>query len=67
MENVTVSELANDGRRWVELSGTDYGTNREFDADVYGVTTDDKILDCDGYPLTEGDRTTIAVRNSLGL
>ena len=65
MSNVTVKELENNGRRWVELTGTDYGTQHEFNADVYGVTTDNAILDCDGAPLTEGDGETIAVRNSL--
>jgi len=67
MRNVTVKELNNDGRRWVELDGTDYGTNYEFDNTTYGITDDDVILDCDGAPLTEGDFETIAVRNSLGL
>ena len=67
MANVTVKEIENDGRRWVELNGTDYGTDYEFENSVYGVTDNNEILDCDGSALTEGDFETIAVRNALGL
>ena len=67
MKTVTVNELENDVHRWVELTGTDFGTKYEFNNDVYGITNDDVILDCDGSGLTDGDYETIAVRNSLGL
>lgn len=54
------------GVKWVEVSGTDYGTSFEFDvAEVFGITEDNKILDCDGCPLTEGDHLEIAVRNAI--
>jgi len=67
MKTVNVTEIDNDGRRWVELNGVDYGTDFEFDGDVYGITDDNRILDADGCPLTEGDLQTVAVRNALGL
>ena len=54
-----------DGREWFELNGADYGTHREFNSDVYGITDDGSILNADGYPLTEGDFETISVRNTL--
>ena len=63
---VTVKKLDTDnGVKWFELSGTDNGTDREFNKDIYGLTLDDTILDYEGYPLTEGDRETWAVRNSI--
>ncbi len=69
MTNVTVKEIeiSENNVRWVELNGKDYGTKCEFTNEVYGVTDDDTIIDCDGIPLAEGDHNTIAVRNSLGL
>lgn len=54
------------GVTWFEISGTDRGTDWEFEGvETYGVTDDDRILDCDGCPIKETDRLTIAVRNSL--
>ena len=66
MNNVKVSviETNENGVKWVELNGLDFGTNYQL-KDVYGVTEDDRILDCDGSPLTEGDLQTVAVRNAL--
>lgn len=61
----TVIKLENDGIQWFELNGVDYGTNYEFNLDVYGLTEDDRILNCEGHPLTEGDVETIAVRNTI--
>ena len=53
------------GITWYEVSGTDYGTDYEFEgSESFGVT-DDQVLDCDGCPLTEGDSITIAVRNAI--
>jgi hypothetical protein len=60
----TATKIDNDGRQWFELNGTDYGTGIEFDHDVYGLNGD-TILNADGYPLTEGDWRTIAVRNTI--
>ena len=54
--------------RWYRLTGEDRGTKFIFDKDVYGIVSyggRDHIIDCDGYPMTEGDRQTIAVRNAL--
>jgi len=62
----TAIKTENDGSQWYELHGTDIGTGIEFDGDVYGSTDDDRVLDEDGAPLTEGDRQTIAVRNTIG-
>ena len=58
-------ETNENGVKWIELTGKDYGTGIEFEKDVFGITTDDRILDCDGIPCTEGDNITIAVRNSI--
>jgi hypothetical protein len=55
------------GVTWYEISGTDYGTNYTFENETVGVTYDNRILDCDGLPSTEGDGFTVAVRNVLGL
>jgi len=55
---------SNDMTQWVQLSGIDYGTKCEFENDIFGITPDNVILDCDGLPLTEGDHITIAVRNN---
>ena len=65
--NVTTKliDTSETGTRWFNITGADVGTEYEFRADVYGLTTDNAIVDCDNYPLTEGDRETIAVRNSL--
>jgi len=63
----TAKLIESDGRDWYELSGTDFGTNYEFEGAIYGVTENDQILNVDGFPLTEGDFETIAVRNSIGI
>ena len=55
----------NDGVKWVSLNGTDYGTGIFFEDEIFGITDDNRILDCDGCPLTAGDSIEIAVRNSL--
>lgn len=60
-------ETSDNGINWYELNGVDYGTNVEFESEVIGVTEDNKILDCDGIPCTEGDHYTIAVRNTLNI
>jgi hypothetical protein len=63
---LNIIETNENGVKWVEVSGTDYGTNWEFEgAEVFGITEDDRILDCDGCPLTEGDHLEIAVRNAI--
>ena len=55
------------GVTWYELSGDDQGTGCSFTNDIVGVTDDNRVLDCDGIPCTEGDSYTIAVRSSLGI
>lgn len=55
----------NDKTQWVQLTGTDYGTGYEFEGDEFGITPDERILDCDGAPLTESDHVTIAIRNNV--
>lgn len=50
---------------WFKLEGQDYGTQIEFDGDVFGVVEsgpDSSIVDCDGAPLTRGDGIEIAAR-----
>jgi hypothetical protein len=80
MENsmpVTVIENGiENGVRWVELSGVDNGTGIEFINDTFGIqqihclqdngqwTDSNRVLDCDGCPLTDSDDETIAVKNS---
>lgn len=57
------------GIEWVEISGTDYGTFHTFaDNESFGLCSDGgfgDILDCDGCPLTEGDKLWIAVDNAM--
>lgn len=52
-------------RDWCEIYGADEGTGYEFDREFFSLTSDNKILNCDGYPMTEGDRQTIAVRRAI--
>jgi len=51
------------GVEWFEITGEQNGF--EFDGELVGVTEDDRILDCDGCPYTEGDHIEIAIRNAL--
>ncbi len=60
-------ETSENGVKWYELDGADYGTSVEFNSEIVGVTEDDRILDCDGIPYTEGDYQTIAIRNALDI
>ena len=55
---------------WFRLNGTDYGTDVDFDSDVYGIAEsgpNSSVLNEDGYPLTEGDHETVAVRNAVSV
>lgn len=61
----TAKLIENGVRRWYVINGQDYGTEREFEDEIYGITEDGTILDSDGYPLTDGDGETIAVRNAI--
>lgn len=63
----TLKKISTDENKtcWIELNGADYGTDCEFDHEVYGITDDNVIIDCDGIPCTEGDNNTIAVRNAI--
>lgn len=52
---------------WFELTGEDFGTGCKFESDIFGVCEGDdegddegRILDCDGCPMTRGDREEIA-------
>lgn len=50
---------------WFELTGKDFGTACEFDAEMFGVCEsggESRILDCDGCPMTVGDRAEIAAK-----
>jgi len=55
-------------RYWFHVYGVDYGTGYDFgpEFEEYAIAEScgfDEVLDCDGYPLTESDHRTIAVRN----
>lgn len=54
---------------WFALSGIERETGWEFQgSEEYGIYEHGSkfsILDCDGCPMTEGDRETIAVRNLI--
>ena len=61
---------------WFNVDGLDQGTGVEFDGEEYGIAeqwSDDDDDDdgenvrvaCDGSPQTEGDRKTIALRNTI--
>ena len=54
---------------WYNISGIDYRTDYNFgqDGECFAVTKDNKILDIDGAPMTEGDFATLAVRNTLDI
>jgi len=66
MTTIKTIEINDSNIEWFEISGTDYGTDFDFDdVEIFGITKDNRILDCDGCPLTHGDRLEQAVRNSL--
>lgn len=53
---------------WFDLEGTDYGTEVEFNGEMFGIAESDepsKVLDADGAPMTDSDHVTIAVRNTV--
>lgn len=63
---VKVIEANENGVKWIEVSGVDAGTNWEFQgSEEFGITEDDRVIDCDGRPLTAGDLCEIAVRNAV--
>ena len=62
--DMTDLKINDDNVTWYELNGIDYGTDVEFECDVYGLTVDGDILDCDGAPLYQGFEK-IAVNNTL--
>jgi hypothetical protein len=66
----TVKEIEIDSNenKWFEISGMDYGTGIDFgDSEVFGVTCDGVIMDCDGFPITNGDYLDVAVKNALNI
>jgi len=63
--SVKTTFLKNDGKKWYHLEGTDYGTGYDLNSD-YAIDGD-TVLDIDGYPLTDGDVETIAVKNSIAI
>ena len=50
------------GVTWYEVNGTEWG----FDKEVFGMTDDGRLLDCDGCPMTNGDRQEICAREAIG-
>ena len=55
---------------WFSITGVDYGTGYEFDENMYGVVESgihSHVVDENGYPLTDGDVETIAVKNSINI
>ena len=60
---------------WFELEGEAYGTGVTFGEDphgtVFAVVESNGHVECyldeDGYPLTEGDRITLAVAKTIQL
>jgi hypothetical protein len=61
-------ELDSNGNQWFEISGEDYGTGIDFgDSEVFGVTCDGVIMDCDGCQVVDGDYLDIAVKNALNI
>jgi head-tail adaptor len=51
-------------RTWYAVSGHDSGTGRDINGE-YAICNDGRVLDCDGYPMNDSDRETIAVRNLI--
>lgn len=61
-----IEENNGNGVKWISISGTDSGTGYTFDEDeVFGITDDNKILDCEGCPVYDGDTYAVAVRNAV--
>jgi len=53
-------------RGWYSITGIEPGTGYEFDGtEDYWITDDDQVLNSDGWPMTEGDNQTVAVRNAV--
>ena len=67
MKNKATLISNENGVKWYELTGSDFGTGIDFDCESVGLTEYDRILDCDGCPYTEGDYNTIAIRNMLNI
>ncbi len=61
---IQIKEIENDVI-WFSVDGEEYGTEIDFDNEIYGIHDDNTIVNEDNYPLTEGDRRTIAIRNLL--
>jgi len=74
MANLTVTYTAKDQdwnrgitRYWFCLDGTDYGTGTEFHWDIFAIAEegpDSVVLDSEGYPVTDDDYLSIAVRRA---
>lgn len=65
MSNVTKIETNENGVTWYEITGECNGF--EFNNESVGVTSDNRILDCDGCPVTEGDHLEVAIRSMLSI
>ena len=67
MTNIRFVDSYENDVKWYDISGSDTETGWYFDdgGEIFGITTDDIILDCDGCSLTIGDRQELAVRNAL--
>lgn len=66
MTTLTNKTQSDNGVTWFDIKGTDCGTGWSFDGvESFGITEDNRVLDCDGCPLTEGDLQEIAVKNAL--
>lgn len=62
---LTVEFINDDGRKWYRINGICPRTGWKFDNDQFALTDDDRYLDADGCPLTQGDYQEIAVRNAI--
>ena len=62
---LAVETIENTTRTWYAVIGHDAGTNLEIDGE-YAICEDGRVLNCYGYPISDCDLETIAVRNLIG-
>jgi len=62
---ITTETMDGATRTWFQVSGHDSGTGRDINGE-YAICDDGRVLNCDGYPMTDGDRETIAVKSLIG-
>lgn len=60
---VKLIDTNENGVTWYEVTGNIHGF--DFNCESMGMTIDDRVLDCDGCPVTPGDHLEIAMRAAM--